>query len=353
MRILRSLILLTLVAIIVFYWMEPNEQTTQSSGKHDVVEKSLMLKSKSSPTFSASKEVRDGNLYSWVGMSEDELLNEMGEPNRKDLSAYNYVWWVYTDGEEKYIQFGMEDGVIRTVYATGTEMPVEPLQIGQTYDFIIKEYPFEEEVTYTDGLASYMFRMTDEDILRRPLVKLSDDLFMQLYFDTFTKELSSIRIMDAEVLLRHQPYEVVYRGSLPQKEELTEEDWRKVERGMEQQIFDISNVIRNRFGKAPLEWEEEVSEVAFLHSKDMSDHDYFSHYSLNGDGLKERLGVSGVFYISAGENIAAQYPDAASAVEGWLNSDGHREALLAEEYTHLGVGVYRLYYTQNFLAKPM
>ncbi|MFB4475823.1 CAP domain-containing protein, partial [Oceanobacillus caeni] len=32
-------------------------------------------------------------------------------------------------------------------------------------------------------------------------------------------------------------------------------------------------------------------------------------------------------------------------------SEGHREALLSEDYTHIGVGVYRLYYTQNFLAQ--
>ncbi|MDY0396277.1 CAP domain-containing protein [Virgibacillus halophilus] len=40
-------------------------------------------------------------------------------------------------------------------------------------------------------------------------------------------------------------------------------------------------------------------------------------------------------------------------MQGWLNSKGHREALLNKDYTNLGVGVYKFYYTQNFLAKPM
>lgn len=51
----------------------------------------------------------------------------------------------------------------------------------------------------------------------------------------------------------------------------------------------------------------------------------------------------------AGENIAAQYVDGLAAVEGWLNSEGHRVNLLDESYSHLGVGVYQRYYTQNFM----
>jgi Uncharacterized protein with SCP/PR1 domains len=40
-----------------------------------------------------------------------------------------------------------------------------------------------------------------------------------------------------------------------------------------------------------------------------------------------------------------------AVMEGWLNSEGHRETLLNEQYNYLGVGVHRLYYTQNFLLK--
>lgn len=66
---------------------------------------------------------------------------------------------------------------------------------------------------------------------------------------------------------------------------------------MEQQIYDITNIIRHRHGKDKLDWEESVSNVAFLHSKDMEENNYFSHYSLNGDGLKERLEAGEVFIL--------------------------------------------------------
>lgn len=353
MRKIRNIVFIVLIAGIGLYFWEQREPEFKETVKHEVVEKMNVLQSKVVPDELMTDIPLEGDLYSWIGKSEDELLEAMGEPVRQDLSAYNYRWWVYTNHEAHYVQFGIEDSVIKTVYAVGEGLPIEPVEIGQTYDQLNEELLFSDEVNYTAGVASYTFKMTPEDVTFRPLVKLTDDVFLQLYFDTFTNELSSLRIMDADVLLRQRPYEVTYRGTLPPEPDLTDAEWRQVEAGMEQQIFDISNVLRNRFDKASLEWEETVSEVAFGHSKDMFEQNYFSHYSLNGDGLKERLDVTGLFYIAAGENIAAQYPDAPAAVEGWLNSEGHREALLTDEYTHLGVGVYRFYYTQNFLAKPM
>lgn len=353
MRTIRNIMIIVLIAGAGLYFWNQSEPDFKEQVKHEAVEKMNVLQSKVAPEQSVSNIPLEGDLYSWIGKSEEDLLEAMGEPERKDLSAYNYKWWVYTDHAAHYVQFGIEDHTVKTVYAVGEGLKIEPVAIGQAYDQLNDEFTFGDEVNYTKEIASYTFKMTAEDVAARPLVKLTDDIFLQLYFDTFTNELSSIRVMDADVLLRQRPYEVTYRGTLPPEPDLTDAEWRQVEAGMEHQIFDNSNVLRNRFDKEALEWEDTVSEVAFNHSKDMFEQNYFSHYSLNGDGLKERLDVTGLFYIAAGENIAAQYPDAPAAVEGWLNSEGHREALLTDEYTHLGVGVYRLYYTQNFLAKPM
>lgn len=38
-----------------------------------------------------------------------------------------------------------------------------------------------------------------------------------------------------------------------------------------------------------------------------------------------------------------------AVVEAWLNSRSHRQTLLNAELTHLGVGVYKRHYTQNFI----
>jgi len=292
-----------------------------------------------------------GTIYDVIGLTEEAIEKQYGEPNRKDPTPYGYTWWIYKN-EGLYTQIGVEGGKAVTVYAIGSKISADPFLTGQPYKFVKQNFEISSsvEVEYENG--SYQFKLSQEDVVQRPLISLGNDLYAQLYFDQFTERLSSIRLFTADVLLTHQPYEVYYRGELPQQPLILKRNWSKIEAGVEQQIFDITNMVRKRFEKSSMAWHDKVASVAFRHSKDMAINNYFSHISLEGNGLKERLKENEVYYFSAGENISAQYPDAPAAVEGWLNSEGHREALLNEEYNHLGVGVYRYYYTQNFLQKP-
>ncbi|PAV29890.1 hypothetical protein CIL05_08400 [Virgibacillus profundi] len=354
MRFIRNLTFIALLAIIGFYFLEksnisPDEAVSIESNM--VEEKISLLENKVAPEEKRNIPLQ-GEIYDWMGKSPKELVQALGEPLRKDLSAYEYTWWVYTDQSDHYVQFGVVDNEIITIYATGDNLNIESVAIGQHYNTVSEELTFSDEVTYSKGFSFYTFRLSEEDLQMRPLVKVSDEIFIQCYFDTFSNVLSSVRVLTADTLLKHRPYELEYRGDLPGELRLSDEQWAEVESGMEQQIFDLTNVMRNQHDKQKLDWEEAVSNVAFLHSEDMAENNYFSHYSKNGADLQERLATKDIFYMKAGENIAAQYPDAPAAMEGWLNSDGHREALLKDEYTHLGVGVYRLYYTQNFLSKP-
>ncbi|SET29848.1 Uncharacterized conserved protein YkwD, contains CAP (CSP/antigen 5/PR1) domain [Oceanobacillus limi] len=351
-HVLVVVFLLTVVAILGFMKEAGSAEKAIDHIALVFQDKSLDLKQKKLPEKRIADQKLEGDLFDWIGKKPEELVEKYGEPIRIDPSAYTYDWWVYTNEETHFIQFGVAEGEIITIYATGLDLEIAPFSIGDSYDLVDKELPFEQEVTYTSGPSSYTFQLTDEDLQHRPLAKVTSDLFIQTYFDSFTEQLSSIRIMKGDVLLQHHPYAMEYRGEIPSSPNPSEEKWADIEHGMEQQVFEISNVIRNYFNKSQLKWDDKVREVAYSHSRDMAENNYFSHYGLSGDGLKERLAENEVYYFAAGENIAAQYVDAPAAVQGWLNSEGHREALLNNKYTHLGVGVYRLYYTQNFLTKP-
>lgn len=352
MRKIRNLLLLFLLVFAVYSIFTGSE--AEKDPTLEKTQKSLLkTKNKKEEQTSVDGALSvEGDLYSWIGKTDSELIQAYGNPVRKDLSAYGYDWWVYKEKHDQYIQFGVQDGKVLTLYAIGSKISVEPVRAGDSYSEVDAKLQFDKKVTYDQGMSSYTFRLKDKDMKMWPLKKINDSLFAQYYFDTFTNELSAVRLMNADVLLKQRPYEVEYRGSLPERPELTDAEWEKAEAGMEEQILDITNVMRHAHGKRILKADEKTAEVAYLHSKDMSDQNYFSHYGLDGTGLKDRLAQKKLTYIAAGENIAAQYPDAAAAMEGWLNSKGHREALLHNGYTHLGTGVYQFYYTQNFLQKP-
>jgi len=353
MRSIRSLLIVIILLIAGCYFLlQFNSYFGSGETQLELNEISDLPKLKSNQESKETTDLLYGDLFDLIEISSKELINLYGEPDRKDLSAYGYEWWVYNNNSDQYIQVGLEDDTVKTIYGTGENLLSSPFDIGTSYDEITKKFSLKNKITYQKGISFYSFLLKDEDLKTNPLIKLSDDLFLQCYFDSFTNKLSSIRIATGDIMLRQRFYEMEYRGNLPEDFTFSDDTWDKIEQGMEKQIYDLTNIYRDRFNVSPLIMDDYVSEVALSHSKDMFEQNYFSHYSPDGSGLKERLSEKEIYYLAAGENIAAQHSDASAAVEGWLNSEGHREALLNEEYTHIGIGVYRLYYTQNFILKP-
>ncbi|UOQ47981.1 CAP domain-containing protein [Gracilibacillus caseinilyticus] len=284
----------------------------------------------------------------WKLLNRDirNFTEKYGEPDRKDPSIYGFEWWIYRS-ENKYVQVAVKDEQLVSMYTNSGELDFQPIKIGQTVEEINELYPFEKEIEFDQ----IRFQLTEDDLKERPVIKLNENIYAQLYVDQYTEKLAGIRVLNKEVLEVMKPYELYYWGELKETEEPNEEEKMAMEKGMEQQIFDLTNIIRQHHQLSTLEWDEHAAVAAKTHSKDMQEENYFSHYSLNGDGLKERLVDADAYYLSAGENIAAHYVDAPAVIHGWLNSEGHRDALLKEEYTHLGVGVYQSFYTQNFIEK--
>ncbi|MBS4198833.1 CAP domain-containing protein [Bacillus sp. FJAT-49732] len=287
-------------------------------------------------------------LSAYIGKSAKKLIDDYGEPQRKDPSAYGYEWWIYKNFTGTYMQAGVQKGSIVTIYAIGNQLNVAPYLIGETIEDIYRTTYLETEIMVTEDKSTYRFELSEEDLNVRPLVQLGD-IFAQLSIDKYTGTLSSIRFFDKKTLITQSPYELAYRGDLITPSEINEVQWKEIEKGSEQQIFDITNVIRNRFGLDELKWDDQVSQVAYEHSKDMFDNDYFSHDSPTFGTLADRLEAYHIEYQSAAENIASEYIDGPAAVEGWLNSERHRKALLDGNYSKLGVGVYQKIYTQNFI----
>jgi uncharacterized protein YkwD len=125
----------------------------------------------------------------------------------------------------------------------------------------------------------------------------------------------------------------------------------------EQAVFNQVNYERVLRRLDALVMDERLREVARAHSQDMVLRDFFSHVNPDGDDPFDRIRSGGVSYNIAGENIAwNNYPDPAEvAVEGWMDSPGHRENILRSEFTCTGVGVASdgeggYYFTQVFIG---
>lgn len=287
----------------------------------------------------------------WVGQGAEMVESNLGKPDRIDPSSYGYDWWIYEQSNSAYLQVGVEDDRVVTIFFMGDVDAGERYPMGEQAAAVFTEQKPSEQVPVKVDAFDYRFQLTKEEQQLKPLVSIHDDLYAQYYFDKFNGSLRAVRIAEPGVLVKQRPYAVSYRGELLEPEELSGEEWQNVQSAMEKQIYAMTNVLRNLSDKKPLGYNDEVANVALGHSKDMEENNYFSHTSPSEGELSDRLKQGDVLYSYAGENIAARYPDAGAAMIGWLNSKGHREALLNEEFTEIGVGVFRDYYTQNFI-KP-
>lgn len=121
----------------------------------------------------------------------------------------------------------------------------------------------------------------------------------------------------------------------------------------EQEVVDLTNQEREKNGLQPLKVDNELSGVARDKSSDMQQNNYFDHNSPTHGSPFDMMDSYGIDYTSAAENIAKGQPTPEEVVDGWMNSDGHRENILDGSFTHIGVGFIEQgnVWTQQFIAK--
>ena len=122
------------------------------------------------------------------------------------------------------------------------------------------------------------------------------------------------------------------------------------------EVIRLVNVERAKEGLAPLSAYDSLTAAAQIRAGEIVTS--FSHTRPDGSEcftvLDETGAKEGTY--AWGENIAAGYSTAAEAVEGWMNSSGHRANILNPDFTHIGVGyaaggAYRYSWVQMFVGR--
>lgn len=134
---------------------------------------------------------------------------------------------------------------------------------------------------------------------------------------------------------------------------------------IEAQIHQRVNEIRRDRNLSPIDFSRSLSTHARAHSEDMYDRDYFAHENPDNETAADRIPNAFRYCSMVGENLHYRTWSQANAstianatVEGWMNSPGHRQNLLRENWTVQGLGVYIgttdrrviVYSTQKFCA---
>lgn len=106
----------------------------------------------------------------------------------------------------------------------------------------------------------------------------------------------------------------------------------------EQAMFRMVNKERTERGLKPLVFDNTLRDLAREYAEDMFARGYFSHYTPDGFSPFDRMANANIDYISAGENLALA-PSVDLAMQGLMQSEGHRANILSENFGRVGIGV--------------
>lgn len=103
----------------------------------------------------------------------------------------------------------------------------------------------------------------------------------------------------------------------------------------------LINKERKKAGLDPLKIDSKLNAAAMQRAAECAV--YFSHTRPSGEDCFSVLSEYGVSASYIGENISAGQDSAASVMESWMDSDDHRDNILNENYTAVGLGCYLQY----------
>lgn len=105
-------------------------------------------------------------------------------------------------------------------------------------------------------------------------------------------------------------------------------------------IISETNSHREKYGLAALKENEKLNSAALKKAEDMFSRQYFDHISPTGEGPDKIVESAGYEYIIAGENLLlGNFKDDKEAVQAWMDSPPHKENILNNRYSEIGVAV--------------
>lgn len=129
---------------------------------------------------------------------------------------------------------------------------------------------------------------------------------------------------------------------------------------LRQDVLNLVNEERAKVGSPPLMFNTLLNDSSQQYAERMADEGFFSHVTPTGETLKDRIRDSGYYDRSysedcrcvkgyaLAENLARGQRTPKEAVDAWMRSPSHKEALLSPDYEDTGIGISSGLWVQHF-----
>lgn len=103
-------------------------------------------------------------------------------------------------------------------------------------------------------------------------------------------------------------------------------------------LLQATNVQRNLAGLKDLVLNAKLNTAAQNKALDMVTRNYWSHETPDGQLPWIFINETGYLYTYAGENLAYGFSTSKNTINGWMNSQTHKDVLLSSKFTEVGFG---------------
>ncbi|MFS0777234.1 CAP-associated domain-containing protein [Neobacillus sp. 3P2-tot-E-2] len=274
-----------------------------------------------------------------LGNAKTDIEHNLGLANRTSLNEYGVDWNAYHDNYHNFFMVMYDNNNQAAGLYTNQDLltSTNGIKIGTSSKESVRSILGEPITKVQKGMVIYQLQEdSDNDLF------LIDEAYVTIFYDKH--ENNTVTAI-----------QIVSKSMEDNKKDFYTEASQTLKEGFEYQMFDLTNAARVNHQLPILTWDDHVRETAREHSADMAEHDYFDHKNLQGQSPFDRMKEDAVAFHTAGENLAYGQLSSIFAHEGLMNSLGHRENILRQEYEYLGVGVAfneksQPYYTQNYYA---
>jgi hypothetical protein len=109
-------------------------------------------------------------------------------------------------------------------------------------------------------------------------------------------------------------------------------------------LIDLANKDRLSNGEPSLTRNSLLDTAAQLKAQDMASSQYFAHTSPTGVTPWHWFNQVGYYFTYAGENLAIDFTESLDVENAWLNSPKHRENIMSNNFTEIGIATAEGYY---------
>ncbi|GGG20848.1 putative membrane protein YlbC [Lysinibacillus alkalisoli] len=342
MKALFRILLIMTIATFIFYKYSQNKEQPPVQDQAPTLEMQIHAST-------ALPRPKEG-VSTLIGKDEATLIEQYGEPIRKEPSAYRYEWWVYNKNPDEFMMVALLDKEVKQVFVAGREVATAPFEINSTLEEVYRTTIIEPEVMLSVEDTLYTFALTDDDLSERLLVKF-EDVVAQIFVNTKNK-VTGIRFFDYETLVKLHPYDITYFDTIVDRPRTKLALKGDVTKAVNKQILDLVNLQRHYKKQKPLKKNEILMQLATMHSEEMVEENYFEKESPTLGNIEERTKSFGYQAEEVDEVIGELMLDPIELVHAWLNDEEQQKILLEGTFTHTGIGCEQDKCTQ-IVAKPI